>query len=51
MQNSSREYKRNYLDTNECTSRGACSVSPSIASMEEVAILFLQQLADYSFKL
>ena len=39
MQNSNREYKINYLDTNECTSRGACSVSPSIASMEEVAML------------
>ena len=51
MQNSNREYKRNYLDTNECTSRGACSVSPSIASMEEVAILFLQQLAYYILKL
>lgn len=51
MQNSNREYKKNYLDTNECTSRGACSVSPSIASMEEVAMLFLQQLAYYILKL
>ncbi len=51
MQNNNKEYKKNYLDTNECTSRGACSISPSIASMEEVAILFLQQLAYYILKL
>ena len=36
---------------NECTSRGACSVSPDITSLQEVILIFLRQLAFYELKL
>lgn len=45
------EYNHNYIDVNECTSRGACSISPTIASLEELSIIFLQHLAYYILKL
>ncbi len=45
------EYKSNYLDINECTSRGACSVSPTIAALEELSLSMLQYLAYYILKL
>lgn len=45
------EYKNTYIDINECTSRGACTISPTIASLQEVALLFLQQLAYYVLRL
>ena len=41
----------NFRDTNECTSRGSCSLSPSIASLETLAIYFSQKLAAYMLKL
>ncbi len=40
-----------YLDTNECTSRGACSVSPNIFLLQELVMFFLQQIAYYVMKL
>ncbi len=40
-----------YLDTNECTSRGACSVSPNIFLLQELVMFFLQQIAYYVIKL
>lgn len=45
------EYKHNYVDINECTSRGACTISPIIAALEELSIVFLQHLAYYILKL
>lgn len=41
----------NLRDTNECTSRGLCSISPSIASLEALAIYFSQKLAYYLLNL
>lgn len=38
-------------DINECTSRGACSVSPAISALEELAVIFLQHNACYILKL
>lgn len=49
--NKNNEYKHNYVDINECTSRGACSISPTIASLEELSMIFLQHLAFYILKL
>lgn len=43
-------YKKN-IDINECTSRGFCSVSPTIVSLEELAISFLRQISYYLLKL
>ena len=45
MQNNNNEFQNNYQDINECTSRGACSISPTISALQEVAILLLQNLA------
>lgn len=51
MQNNYNEFKNSYIDTNECTSRGACSIAPNIASLQEIIIYFLKQLAYYVIKL
>lgn len=52
MQNNNyNEYQTTYTDINECTSRGACSVSPTISSLQELAMIFLKQLAHYILKL
>lgn len=45
------EYQNQSLDTNECTSRGACSVSPNIFLLQELVMFFLQQIAYYVIKL
>ena len=45
------EYLNNYLDTNECTSRGVCSSSPAISALEDLLITFLCQTAYYILKL
>jgi hydroxylamine reductase len=50
MQNN-KEYNNSYIDINECTTRGACSISPAIAALEELSIVFLKQLAFYLLKL
>jgi hydroxylamine reductase len=49
MQNN-KEYN-NTLDINECTTRGACTLSPAIAALEELSLSFLKQLAFYLLKL
>ena len=41
----------NYIDINECTSRGSCSVSPSIAALEYLSFLFLQNISYYLLEL
>lgn len=38
-------------DYNECTSRGACSISPNISSLQEVMLILLRQVAYYVLKL
>ena len=38
-------------DTNECTSRGACSISPTIAALQELILYYLCHLAYYLLKL
>ena len=38
-------------DYNECTSRGACSISPNISSLQEVMLILLRQMAYYVLKL
>lgn len=45
------EYKNTYIDTNECTSRGACSIAPNIASLQELIMYFIKQTAHYIIKL
>lgn len=44
-------YNRDYRDIDECTSRGSCSVSPTIASLEVLSMKFLKHLAYYLLKL
>lgn len=51
MQNEYDNYKHTHSDINECTSRGACSIAPNIASLQEIIIYFLKQLAYYVIKL
>lgn len=41
----------NFRDTNECTSRASCSLSPAIASLESLAINFSQKIAYYMLQL
>lgn len=41
----------NSFEYNECVSRGACSVSPTISTMQEVMFILLRQTAYYLVKL
>jgi len=41
----------NNFEYNDCVSRGACSVSPTISSMQEVMFIVLRQIAYYLVKL
>ena len=41
----------NNFEYNDCVSRGACSVSPNISSMQEVMYILLRQIAYYLIKL
>lgn len=43
--------KSNDAEYNECTARGACSISPNISSLQEVLLIFIKQLAFYAIKL
>lgn len=43
-------YNTNF-EYNDCTSKGACSVSPNISSMQEVMFVLLRQIAYYLLKL
>ena len=42
---------RIYSDANECTSRGVCSSSPVIISLQELILLFLEHSSYYLLKL
>lgn len=50
MQNNN-QYKITYNVVNECSARGACSISPAIVALEELSLSFLQQIAYYMLKL
>ncbi len=41
----------NNFEYNDCVSRGACSVSPTISSMQDVMFIVLRQIAYYLVKL
>lgn len=41
----------NSYEYNDCVSKGACSVSPAISSMQEVMLILLRQIAYYLLKL
>lgn len=45
------EYNKSYIDTNECTSRGACSVAPTIAALQELIMYMLKQISHYVLEL
>ena len=48
MANNFNEYKKNpYQEINECTARGTCSLAPNIAVLQELAVIFLQQISHY----
>lgn len=51
MQNKYNDYKNSHIDTNECTSRGACSIAPNIASLQEIIMQLMKQLAHYVIEL
>lgn len=38
-------------EINECTSRAACTVSPTVAALESLAVLFLKHLSHYLLEL
>lgn len=38
-------------DTNECTSRATCTLSPTIAALESLAVMFLKHLSFYLLEL
>ncbi len=44
-------HQNNESDYNECTARGACSISPNISSLQEVLLILLRQLSYYIIKL
>ena len=46
MANNFNEYKKP-IEINECISRGTCSLTPNIAILQELAIIFLQQTSHY----
>ncbi len=41
----------NSYEYNDCVSRGACSVSPAVSSMQEVMLILLRQISYYLLKL
>ncbi len=38
-------------EINECTARGACSIAPNIAALQELVMYFIRQTAFYLLKL
>ena len=48
---SNNEFLNNYSDSNECTSRGVCSISPAISALEDLLLLFLEHAAYYILNL
>jgi len=50
MMHNNKEYKTN-PEVNECTSRGVCSVSPTVSAMRELMVLFFSNIAYYIAKI
>lgn len=50
MLNNNRKRNEN-LEINECTSRATCSISPTIAALEVIAVIFLKHLSFYLLEL
>lgn len=44
-------FRSNDYEFNECTSHGACSISPDITSLQEALLILMRQLAFYELKL
>ncbi len=44
-------YKSNEYDFNECSSKGTCSISPNVSSIQEVMIVLIREIAHYVKKL
>ena len=40
-----------HTDINECTTRATCSVSPTIAALENLAVIFLKYMSHYLLEL
>lgn len=50
MLNNNKKRNEN-TDINECTSRATCSISPTIAALETIAVIFLKHLSFYLLEL
>ncbi len=44
-------YRDEGSEYNECTARGACSITPKMSSLQEVLIIFLRQISFYALML
>lgn len=44
-------YQAENNEYNECSAKGACSMAPKIAALQEVLLILLKQVAHYSIKL
>ncbi len=44
-------YKSNEYDFNECSSKGTCSISPNVSSIQEVMLVLIREIAHYVNKL
>ncbi len=44
-------YKSNEYDFNECSSKGTCSISPNVSSIQEIILVLIRETAHYVKKL
>lgn len=44
-------YKSNEYDFNECSSKGTCSISPNVSSIQEIMLVLIREIAHYIKKL
>ncbi len=44
-------YKSNEYDFNECSSKGSCSISPNVSSIQEIILVLIRETAHYVKKL
>lgn len=44
-------YESDEFNTDNCTTKGLCSVDPTISSLQEVIVMYLKQLAFYTLRL
>lgn len=44
-------YKSNEYDFNECSSKGTCSISPNVSSIQEIILVLIREIAYYVKKL